>query len=141
MAFSRTVTIAFADADPAGIIFYGRLLGIAHRVFEEFTAAELVGRWEAWYSNGEWITPVRHTECDFHRPLRPGRQYDAELVVSKLGESSFEITTRFFEHGGADRRPCAETRVVHVFAHPSRFEKLPIPASIRGRLEAHLARE
>ena len=141
MAFSRTVTIAFADADPAGILFYGRLLGIAHRVFEEFVVSELAGRWEDWYANAEVITPVRHAESDFHRPLRPGRQYDAELVVSKMGVSSFEITTRFWDRAGAERHLCAETRVVHVFAHPSRFEKLPIPPGVRPRLEAHLTHE
>ena len=37
-----TVTVRFDEADARGILFYGRLQELAHRVFEEFVVSELV---------------------------------------------------------------------------------------------------
>jgi acyl-CoA thioester hydrolase/1,4-dihydroxy-2-naphthoyl-CoA hydrolase len=140
MSFTRPVKIRFDEGDPRGILFYGRLQELSHRVFEEFVLAELVARWEDWFLTEEFVVPIRHAESTFNRPLRPGHEYEAELAVSKLGESSFEVLTRFYEPG--DRaQACAETRVLHVFADPVRFRKIPIPSGLRARLEAHLARE
>jgi acyl-CoA thioester hydrolase/1,4-dihydroxy-2-naphthoyl-CoA hydrolase len=149
MPFTRTVTVRFDEADARGILFYGRLQELAHRVFEDFVVSELVAAWEDWFLAPEFIVPIRHAEATFHRPMRPGHGYRAELSVVKLGESSFEVRVRFFE---ADTGPearaatdapvlCAETRVSHVFADAARFRKIAIPSGLRARLEAHLASE
>jgi acyl-CoA thioesterase FadM len=139
--FMRLVTVRFDEADARGILFYGRLQELAHRVFEDFVVAELVPEWEDWFLTDRFIVPIRHAEATYYRPMRPGQQYDAELVVTKLGESSFEIRTRFLPSSTQPPVTCAETRVVHVFADAVRLEKIPIPSEIRARLEAHLASE
>lgn len=141
MAFTKPVSIRFDEGDPAGILFYGRLQELAHRVFEDFLLSEVVERWDAWFKAPDFIVPIRHAESTFHRPMLPGRTYDAMVVISKIGESSFEVWTRFFDAGGNDRILCAETRVAHVFADPKRFQKIPVPSALRARLEAHLPGE
>ena len=40
--FRRTVTIRFDEADARGVLFYGRVQALAHRVFEDFVVSELV---------------------------------------------------------------------------------------------------
>ncbi len=139
MAFTRTITVRFDEADARGILFYGRLQELAHRVFEDFVVSELVERWEDWFLNEQFLVPMRHAEADFYRPLKPGCRYEVELVVTKLGESSFEITTRFFDRTHVDRALCAETHVVHVFADAGTMKKMPIPPPIRARLQRHVA--
>jgi len=141
LPFSRVVTVRFDEGDPRGILFYGRVQELAHRVFEEFVVAELVARWEDWYLADDFIVPIRHAEATFHRPMRPGHAYEAQLSVTKVGESSFEVRVRFVEVETLDPLVCAETRVSHVFADPRRFQKIPIPSAFRSRLEAHLSRE
>lgn len=168
MPFTRTVTVRFDEADPAGILFYGRILELAHRVFEEFVVSEVVGRWEDWFRTGDFIVPIRHAEATYSRPMRPGKSYLAELAIVRLGESSFEVRTVFLEPdtglesraatdggtattaagsaGGTGPAPntsrvCAETRVAHVFTDPRRMQKVPIPSAVRARLEQHLLRE
>lgn len=143
MAFTRRLTVRFDQGDPRGILFYGRVHELAHRVFEDFVVSEVVDRWEDWFLAPAFIVPIKHVEATFNRPMRPGQAYDAELVVSRLGDSSFDVLTRFRE---ADRAadeavPCAETRTSHVFADAQHLRKLPIPSPLRARLEAHLARE
>jgi acyl-CoA thioesterase FadM len=65
----------------------------------------------------------------------------AELAISKVGESSLEVVTRFLDESGPEPVLCAETRVVKVLADPTTWKKIPIPSVIRERLLAHLARE
>jgi acyl-CoA thioesterase FadM len=139
--FRRTITIRFEEADARGVLFYGRLQALAHHVWEDFVVAELVDRWEDWFESREFVAPIKHAEATYHRPLRPGHQYVAELTIGKVGESSLEVVTRFLDESGPEPALCAETRVVNVMADPSAWTKIPIPSAIRGRLLAHLARE
>jgi len=141
MSFSLPVPVRFDEADARGILFYGRLQELAHRVFEDFVVAELVSTWDDWFLAPDFIVPIKHAEATFHRPMRPGRSYRAELDVVRLGESSFDVRVRFVDDAAPAPVACAETRVSHVFADAQRFRKIPIPSAIRASLERHLASE
>lgn len=141
MPFTRTVTVRFDEADARGILFYGRLQALAHRVFEEFVVSEVVPRWEDWFLAPDFIVPIRHAEATFHRPMRPGRDYEAELTIVKVGGSSFDVRVRFRDLTGSPPELCAETLVSHVFADADRFQKMSIPSGVRARLERHLSSE
>jgi acyl-CoA thioesterase FadM len=138
MSFRHTVTVQFDDADPRGVLFYGRIHILAHRAFEAFVSTEIVARWEDWFLADDFIVPIRQATATFHRPMRPGRPYVAELRITRIGKSSFDVRTRFRE-GAGEGDLCAETVVTHVFADPARFRSTAIPPAIRSRLEAHLA--
>jgi acyl-CoA thioesterase FadM len=141
MAFRRTVTVRFDEADARGILFYGRIQELAHRVYEEFVVAELVDSWEQWFLSDVFAVPIRSANAVFHKPMRPGQSYEAELEVARLGEASFEIVTRFRTLDPHRPVTCAETRVVHLFADSALSGKLSIPSALRAKLEQHLARE
>ena len=129
------ITVHFDEADPRGILFFGRILPVAHRVFEDFVVPALVARWEDWFLSDEFLVPIRHAEASFTGPMRPGGRYEAEVEIATIGATSFEVRTRFFDVGGREERLCAETRVTQVFADPATFTKQPIPREIRTRLE------
>lgn len=139
--FRRTVTIRFDEADARGVLFYGRVQALAHRVFEDFVVSELVERWEDWFESAAFVAPIKHAEATFHRPMRPGHQYDVELSVTKIGDSSFEVRSVFVDRAGAAPVLCAEARIVKAFADPASWTKIPIPSAIRARLLLHLASE
>ncbi len=139
--FRRTVTIRFDEADARGVLFYGRVQALAHRVFEDFVVAELVDRWEDWFESDTFVVPIKHAEATFHRPMRPGHQYDVELSVTKVGESSFEVRTTFVDRASATPVLCAEARIVKAFADPATWKKIPVPSAIRAGLLAHLVSE
>jgi acyl-CoA thioesterase FadM len=73
--------------------------------------------------------------------MRPGRSYDVELAVTKVGDSSFEVRTRFIDRAGPEPALCAEARIVNAMADPATWRKISIPSAIRARLSAHLAGE
>lgn len=139
--FQRTITIRFDEADARGVLFYGRVQALAHRVFEDFVVSELVDRWEDWFESNEFLAPIRHAEATFHRPMRPGHSYDVELAVTKVGDSSFEVRTRFIDRAGSAPVVCAEARIVKSLADPATWRKMSIPSAIRARLLAHLESE
>jgi acyl-CoA thioesterase FadM len=139
--FTRTVTIRFEEADARGVLFYGRLHALSHHVWEDFVVSQLVDRWEDWFESREFVAPIKHAEATYHRPLRPGHHYVAELAIGKVGESSLEVVTRFLDESGPEPVLCAETRVVKVMADPNTWKKISIPSAIRDRLLANLARE
>jgi len=139
--FRRPVAVRFEEADARGVLFYGRLQALAHHVWEDFVVAELVDRWEDWFESQAFVAPIKHAEATYHRPLRPGHLYVAELTIGKVGESSLEVVTRFLDEAGPEPVLCAETRVVKVLADPNTWKKIPIPSAIRERLLARLARE
>ncbi len=139
--FRRTVTIRFDEADARGVLFYGRVQALAHRVFEDFVVSELVERWEDWFESAAFVAPIKHAEATFHRPMRPGHQYDVELSITKVGQSSFEVRTTFVDSAGAAPVLCAEARIVKAFADPATWKKMAIPSEIRAHLLGHLASE
>ncbi len=63
------------------------------------------------------------------------------MTVARIGESSFEVRTRFLDPSTPEPTVCAETRVVKVFTDPVQMRKVPIPSAIRAKLEAHLTGE
>ncbi len=135
--FTCPVSVRFHEADFRGILFFGRILQLAHEVYEDFVVAELGVAWDEWFSAPEWLVPIKHAEATFHRPLRPGRRFEAEAGIGRLSDSSFELLIRFFDVDGPSRELCAETRTIHVFVD-SAFRKTPIPAAVRARLEPHV---
>jgi acyl-CoA thioesterase FadM len=137
--FRRSIAIRFEEADARGVLFYGRLQALAHHVWEDFVVSELVERWEDWFESREFVAPIKHAEATYHRPLRPGHGYTAELTIGKVGESSIEVVTRFLDESGPEPVLCAESRVVKVLADPATWRKIPIPDGIRARLRAYLA--
>ncbi len=139
--FRRPVAVRFEEADARGVLFYGRLQALAHHVWEDYVVSELVDRWEDWFESREFVAPIKHAEATYHRPLRPGHQYVAELTIGKIGESSLEVVTRFLDESGPEPVLCADTRVVKVMADPTTWKKIPIPAGIRERLLKHAALE
>lgn len=129
------LTVHFDEADPGGILFFGRVLTLAHRAFETAVVPRLVSGWDAWFRSDAFLVPIRHAEATFSSPLRPGRPHAAVIEVTSVGTTSFEVHTRFVEEGEEGDRLCAETRVTHVFTDPATFTKRPIPEAIRKGLE------
>ncbi|MEW5983867.1 MAG: thioesterase family protein [Acidobacteriota bacterium] len=135
--FTCPVSVRFHEADFRGILFFGRILQLAHEVYEDFVVSALGVTWDEYFAAPDWLVPIKHAEATFHRPLRPGRPFVAEVGVGRLSESSFDLVTRFLDTGDPSPHLCAETRTVHVFVD-GRFQKTPIPATIRARLERHM---
>jgi acyl-CoA thioester hydrolase/1,4-dihydroxy-2-naphthoyl-CoA hydrolase len=132
--FQTKVKIRFRDADPAGILFFGQILGIAHDVFEEFIVANEIS-WNEWFKPEKLACPIRHTEVDFMFPFLPGHEYEATAKVQKVSQSSFNM---HYEFRNGDGRICARVQMVHTFVEQQSFQKAEFPERYRQIFEKYL---
>ena len=131
--FQTSKTLTFRECDPAGIMFFGNIFGVAHDAFEEFIV-EAGYTYNEWFKQKDHIIPIRHTEADFLAPFRAGETYDIQVTVASFGETSFKMKYHFFQKGKSH----AVVHMVHaVLEYPS-FKKSALPSVMKTRLESFL---
>lgn len=134
--FRTKKTLTFKEADPAGIMFFGNIFGIAHDAFEEFIVAAGYS-WEEWFKTQDYIIPIRHTEANFLAPFFPGQTYDLSATVSKMSQNSFtmryELSKNSLSH--------AIVTMVHTVVDAKTKQKSALPPLMRTRLENYLSAE
>ncbi len=128
--FQTQKTLAFGDADAAGVVFYPRLLALAHEAVEELVRHSPCG-WEAWFASARHAAPIRRAEADFFLPMRPGETFDVRAAVEETGGSSVIFTVGFLDSAG---RCAARVRTVHVFIARPSGERMSVPEDIRAAL-------
>lgn len=131
--FEKQIQIKFREADPAGILFFGNVLALAHDVFEDFIPATGL-TWADYFQAKEYIAPIRHAEIDFLAPFRPGQQYGVSVTILKISDSSFQAKTVFSEGS----RQNAVVKTVHTFLDPKSFQKISVPEKFRAALSPYL---
>jgi 1,4-dihydroxy-2-naphthoyl-CoA hydrolase len=129
--FKSRHTIRFYDADPAGVLFFGRIFQVYHNAYEELIS-ELRGTIGDFFTSSEYAAPIRHAEADYILPIFPGETVEIELQVTDLRTSSFELTG-FVR--GADGEMKASVKTIHVCVLKKDWNKSPLPDSWRAALE------
>jgi len=126
----QKITIRFADADPAGVVFYPRAIALAHSVVEDLIRHSPLG-WEAWFASPTHAAPLRHAEADFLRPMKPGEIFTARAAVEKLGSTSVTFLVEFLDPAG---RIAARIRTVHVLIDKESCTPVPLTGEILSAL-------
>jgi len=128
--FQKEISIRFREADPAGILFFGHVFSLAHDCFEDFIQAAGFA-WKDWFHIKDHLIPIRHTECNYHKPFIPGEKYSVTATVARLGNSSFQM--RYVFAKGEARH--AEVLMTHTFLSLQTKEKISVPDKVRDRLK------
>ena len=129
-AHEEAVTIGFADADPAGVVFYPRAIALAHGLVENLIRHSPLG-WEAWFASPTHVAPLRHAEADFLRPMKAGEIFTARATVEATGTTSVTFLVEFSDRAG---RTTARIRTVHVLIDKRSGEPVPLTGEIRSAL-------
>jgi YbgC/YbaW family acyl-CoA thioester hydrolase len=93
------ITVGFGDADPAGIVFYPRLIGLAHAAVENLIRHSPLG-WEAWFSSRTHAAPIRRVEAEFFGPVAAGEVLRTRTKVEKIGTTSVTFSVEFSRLSG-----------------------------------------
>ena len=133
MPFVHQRRIRFQDADPAGIVFFGHVLGFCHEAYEELLCAEGLPI-ERLLAEGLGY-PLRHAEVDFLAPMRVGVVVAIAVAVAKVGGSSFRVEYVVRDQAGLE---LARAATVHVTVDRAAMKSAPLPADLRALLERHL---
>lgn len=122
MAFFETsVKIDFFECDPAGVLFFGNIFRLAHKVYEEFFHD---GNYNEIFRNPRYAFPIVHTEADFFAPMRFGESYNAALDFELSGEKRYLVKIHFHNpDGGESARVTMVNAVVDIAS--GRSVKIP----------------
>ena len=136
MAFSTTTKIHFDEADPAGVAFSGQLFTKMHRCYEGFISHMGISP-QDFFLGEKWAYPLRAIDCEYFSPLLALHEYDVEIQVLKISETSFKLGYSVKKQG----KLCAKLNSVHVCINKSTGAKAEIPHSLKVGLEKHLLAE
>ena len=107
--FTYQRIVRMRDTDATGVLYFANQLQIALEAFEaylekhHFSVGEMVRK-------GDFLLPIVHAESDFFAPIFLGDELDVELVVGKVGTTSFTVNTTFFK----DKERVGTASLVHV---------------------------
>ena len=124
--------IVLRHTDAAGVLFYPRLMEIAHEVTEELLV-------QIGYPISDMIAgrlhhlPIVHVEAQYHRPMRLGDRYEVAVSLHKLGSRSLGFTCSFLDEDGA---LTAVTRVDHAAIDPQTRAVCELDPGFRQALES-----
>jgi 4-hydroxybenzoyl-CoA thioesterase len=134
--YTQRINVRFDDVDYAQIVYFPRLFGYCHWVFEDFfaqgagiTYADLLIKRRVGF-------PLAHSQADFKHPLRFGDVCRVEMETLKLGTSS--LHNRYRLYLGDSKKLCAEVELVHVAISMDSMKPVAMPEDIRVAFLNHL---
>jgi len=128
------IKVTFDLADPAGIMYFANVYHLAHKNIEHWLESEFK-LWQTWFNNPEYGAPIKHSHCDYHKPMILGNDYRVKSSVKSIGESSVVLSTLFLNE---DKSLCAEVETVHVFVNKKSMQKINVPVDIKQKISSLL---
>ncbi len=129
--FTYETRIKLRDTDAAGVIYFPRLFELVSDAYEAFLAEGGFDIFNAYAGKTDFLLPVVHAEADYQAPLRAGDRIGIEVVVERIGTSSYSfVFTVRNESGGI----CAVARKSHVAVSRTTWKSVPIPEPVANAL-------
>lgn len=122
------------DTDMAGLLYFARQYRFAHDALEDFLQDEGVDFHETFHGSC-FVFVIAHSEADYFIPVKVGDALQVMVEVERIGSSSF---TMFYAIYLEDGKLMGTVRTVHVTLNALTKEKIPVPESLKKRLEKHL---
>jgi 1,4-dihydroxy-2-naphthoyl-CoA hydrolase len=117
------------DVDAAGVVFYARIMAMAHEAYEEAMARAGLALDEL-IRAGRIGLPLVHAEADFSRPLTHGELVETRVALERVGEKSVTVTIAFAVGG----QPAALVKQVHACVDMDRRASVAVPPEMRAKL-------
>ena len=120
--FETERIVEFGMCDSGGVLFFARIFELAHSAYEEFILrSDLENNY---FEHEEIAIPLISATSDFHKPIKLHEVLEINVVVSKIGNSSFQLTTTFLDELVNAK---AIVTTTHVFVDKKEFGKMDIP--------------
>jgi 4-hydroxybenzoyl-CoA thioesterase len=136
VAFSRDIEVRFPDVDYARVVYYPRFFDYAHRVMEDFFAAEVGVPYARMLGERKVGFPTVHAEADFVSPLRFGELARLTLTVEKVSDRSLALRYQVQRVEGLVH--CATLKVVVAPVTMDAFSGTTMPPEVKAAFAKHL---
>ncbi len=135
--FEKHQLIRFHHCDPAGIVFYPEYLVIIDELIEDWFTEGMKTSFADLHAIDRVGIPAARIEVDFISPSKIGDMLCLRLFVTRIGTKSF---TLMVEASVGDKVRLRAV-LVRVVASLDGLQSIPIPDSLRVRLQAYLIAE
>jgi len=135
MIFTLPVQIRFAHCDPAGIVFYPRYFEIFNTVIEDWCEHGLSSSFRDMHLQLGYGLPTANIECAFLKPSELGEVLEAQLTVSRIGNTSLHIDIHLF---GPDAVQRVAAKMVLVLMELKTRKAIPLPEPLRLKMQHYL---
>lgn len=132
MTYATHFTARFSDVDPAGIIYFARLIDYFHRALEAYFEEHLKISYAAMVQRDRVGVPVVRVEGDFFVPVAFGEKFSVRVAPHKLGRSSMAMQYTVYKQ----ETECASFIITHVTTNLDTFKPIPIPEALRAAMTA-----
>lgn len=132
-AFHHSYSIGLHDTDAADVLFSGNLITICHIGYEAMMA-KLDFSLGSILREHTFGLPVVHIEGDFQKRLTVSDEVDIAVLITKLGNTSFQIS---YELRNRDGELCATATTAHVCVDIRSYEPQPLLPALRSALSLH----
>ena len=120
------------DSDAAGIMFFGKYYFIAHDAYEAFMESVNCSL-KTFIDESDYMPLIVHSEADYKKPLKYGEQFEIEIEVSNIGDSSFTLVYNIRNSTG---ETVANVKTVHVAVNLASRKKCPLPEDFKSKLRS-----
>lgn len=134
MAFEHRITARFHEADPVGVVFFGRYFEYAHVAFEELLQAAF-GAGPTPFEKHGFGLPLVHAQAGFRRPTRRGDRLIVSTTIERWSERS--VTFAHTVRGADDPQDIrAIVRLKHAYVRFPDFTPIPRPEAFTEVMDA-----
>lgn len=137
MAYEQRLIVRFDEVDFAQLVYFPRLFGYCHQVFEDFFRNEVHVPYAQMLQERRVGYPTVHAEADFHAPLRFGDEVTVVMDTLKVGARS--ITSRYRLYRDPARTLCVTARIVTVAMSMDAYQSVDVPEDVRAAFVRHAA--
>lgn len=135
--FEKRQLIRFHHCDPAGIVFYPEYLVIIDELIEDWFTEGMKTSFADLHAVERVGIPAARIEVDFISPSKIGDVLSLHLFVTRIGTKSF---TLMVEASVGDKVRLRAV-LVRVVASLDGLQSIPIPESLRAKLQPYLVGE
>lgn len=135
MKFTLPIKIRFAYCDPAGIVFYPRYFEIFNTIVEDWCEQGLGSSFKEMHMQFGYGLPTAHVECSFLKPSELGETLQAQLEVSKIGNTSLHVEIALL---GPESIPRVNAKMVLVLANLKTRKAVSLPEQLRLKMMRYM---
>ena len=131
--FVYQTSVKLHQTDAAGLLFFGHQFTICHDTYELFMES-IRADFATLFRSKDYQLAIVHAESDFKKRLYVGDRLRVELIVSKVGKSSYTINYRLID---ATDGLAGTASTVHVCVDKGNNKSRSLPDELKRELIAH----
>ncbi len=123
--FETERLVEFSMCDSAGILFFSKIFDLTHSAYEEFILrSDLENNY---FASEQFAIPLVNASAEYLAPIGLHEIIELSMSVTKIGNSSFQLTTIFTDEAENKK---ATVKTTHVFISKINSKKTEIPEEV-----------